>query len=61
MNSKGSIMIYGLMLGLLIIVLTLALAPAGKEFIDNAMNESVGDTIGLDCNNSTISTFDKGA
>lgn len=61
MNKKGSVMIYSIMLGLVIIVTTLALAPAGKEFIDSAMNESVGDTIGMDCDNESISNFDKAA
>ena len=44
MNSKGSVMIYSIMLALVVIILTMALAPAGKSFIDSAMNETVGDT-----------------
>ena len=59
MNRKGSIAIYGIMLGITIIILTLALAPAGKQFISSAMNETSGDTIGLDCSNESISDFDK--
>lgn len=49
------------MLGLTIIILALALAPAGRDFIGSARNVSVGDTLGLDCDNSSISNYDKGA
>ena len=59
-NNKGQIWGYTMALGLVIIVLALALAPIGKQFIDSAMNVSVGDTIGLDCDNDSISSFDKG-
>ena len=52
-------MLYGLMLGLVVIILALALAPTLQEFTGNAMNQTVGDTIGLDCDNVTISNFDK--
>lgn len=61
MNSKGQLWAYSFMLGLVIIVLALALAPAGNQFIESAMNQSVDDAIGLDCGNSSISSFDKGA
>lgn len=54
-------MIYSVMLGLVIIVLALALAPAGKQFIESSMNQTTGDTLGLDCNNDSISSFDKAA
>lgn len=60
MNSKGQIFGYSLMLGITVIVLALALAPVGKSFIDSAMNTTVGDTLGLDCSNESISNFDKG-
>lgn len=61
MNNKGSVVIYGLMLGLVIIVLGMALAPIGRDFVSSAMNQTVADQIGLSCNNSTISNFDRGA
>lgn len=61
MNKKGQVWAYSLMLGLVIIVLALALAPAGNKFVVDAMNNSVGDVIGLNCGNETISNFDKGA
>lgn len=60
-EKKGQLWAYGLMLSLTIIVLALALAPIGKSFVDSSMNVTVGDTIGLDCSNSSISNFDKGA
>ena len=61
MNKKGQVMFYSIMLGLVILVLAMALAPAGKAVFDNAMNESTGDFIGLDCNNDSVSNFVKGA
>jgi len=61
MNNKGSVVIYGIMIGLVIMILAMALAPAGKYFISSTMNASVGDTIGLDCGNTSISNFDKAA
>lgn len=60
MNKRGQTWAYGLMLGFTIIVLALALAPAGNQFISSAMNQTVGDSIGLDCANESISTFTKG-
>ena len=60
MNNKGQVWGYTMALGLVIIVLALALAPVGKEFIDSAMNQTVGDTVGLDCSNESISSFTKG-
>jgi len=61
MNKKGSILIYGLMLGLVIIILALSLAPTGQQVISEAMNQSTSNAIGLNCSNSTISNFDKAA
>ena len=59
MNKKASTTLYGMMLGILIIILALALAPAVGDFTQTAMNETSGDTVGLDCNNDSISNFDK--
>ena len=51
-----------LMLGVTIIVLILALASPIKIFTDGAMNATSGDTLGMDCSNTTgISTFTRGA
>lgn len=60
MNKKAQTFGYAIMLGITIIILALALAPAGKSIVDSAMNVTVGDTLGLDCANESISNFDKG-
>ena len=59
MNKKGQTMFYGISLALVIIVLALALSPALKEQVDTAMNQTVGDTIGMDCSNSSVDNFTK--
>lgn len=63
MNKKGQtgVWAYSMMLGITIIILAMALAPVGRDFVASTMNETVGDLAGLDCNNSSISNFDKGA
>lgn len=61
MNKQGQVWAYGLMLGLVIIVLAMALSPPLNDFTKTAMNQTTGDTIGLDCTNSSISNFQKGA
>jgi hypothetical protein len=52
MNKKGSVLLYGMMLGLTILILALALAPSTTEFATTARQS-------LDCTNSSISRFDK--
>lgn len=61
MNNKAQVGVWGyaLMLGLVVIVLGLALAPAGSQVINDAMNVSTADFVGLDCDN-TESNFVKG-
>ena len=49
------------MIGIVLFILALALAPAGNAFVKDAMNSSTSDFIGLDCNNDSISNFQKGA
>lgn len=61
MRKRASVVIYTLMLGMTIIILALALGPPVQEFISTAMNESSEDFQGLDCNNESISSFDKAA
>jgi len=58
MNNKGQVWAYGLMLGIVVLVLALALSPAVKESVDNARNETVGDIIGMNCS-TTTSNFQK--
>ena len=60
MNKSGQVWAFSIMLGLTIIILALALAPAGQSVIEDSMNASTADMIGLDCNNSTIGDFQKG-
>ena len=61
MENKSQTQIYAMMLALVIIILALALAPAVNEATGAARNVSVGDTVGMDCSNSTISDFNKAA
>lgn len=56
MNKKGSVLIYGLMLGLVVIITALALAPSVQDSTDEARNST-----NLDCSNDSISNFDKAA
>ncbi len=59
MNKSGSVVIFALMLGMVIIILALALAPVLQDSVNEAMNQSNGDKHGLDCGNESISSFDK--
>jgi len=62
MNNKGSIVIYGLMVGLVVLILALALAPAVAQFTNDARNVSSGDKVGLNCSyTNNISEFDRAA
>jgi len=69
MNSKSQVFFYSLMLGILILVLALALAAPVKETIDSVRNKSSSILMtdqttsqpGLDCSNSSISSFQKGS
>lgn len=58
MNKQGQVMIYGIMLGLTIIILALALSPAVRDFTQSARNETSGDVVGLNCS-TTTNNFDK--
>jgi len=60
-SKKANVTLYGIMLALTIIVLALALAPSVRYFTNNARNATSGDTIGMDCNNASISDFTKAA
>lgn len=51
MNKKGSVLFYGFMLGIVVFVLALALAPAVRDFTTGAMNET-GEFGGLNCSNT---------
>ena len=61
-NKNGQVMVYGLMLGVAIIILALSLAGPVKQSVSNARNTtSEFGGSGLDCNNASISDFDKAA
>ena len=61
MENKGQVLIYTMMLGLVIIIVALALAPAISQSTTGAMNTTAGDVLGMDCANSSISDFNKAA
>lgn len=61
MNSKGQVIFYSFMLGVVVIVLALAFAPTLKVFTDTARSNSTDTNVGLGCTNSSISDYDKGA
>ena len=59
MNNKGQAWGYAIMISITLLVLAMALAPAIKSFTDDTMNQTVGDRAGLDCNNDSISNYNK--
>ena len=61
MNKNGGMFFYLFMLGLTIAILALALAPAVQDFTSDAMNPSSANMLGMDCDNASISNFDKAA
>jgi len=71
MNNKGQVMFFTLMIGIAVLVFVMALAFPVKEAVDNTTNysgsansDSWNGTTGtttLDCNNASISIFNKGA
>lgn len=62
MVLKGQIVFVGLMIGITIIVLALALAPTVQDFTNGARNETdmLGGT-GLNCTNTALGWADEGA
>ncbi|HDK41819.1 MAG TPA: hypothetical protein ENG87_00455 [Candidatus Pacearchaeota archaeon] len=61
MNKKGQTVIVFFMIGLVVAILALALAPAVKQSTDTARNQSTNNSVGLDCSNDSISNFNKAA
>ncbi len=62
MEKKGQVFFFTLMLGITFIVLALALAGPTRSFIDSyRANITDEGQPGLDCQNDSISNFDKGA
>ena len=60
-SKRASVIIFSLMLAVVVIILAIALAPAAQQIISSAMNASESDTIGMDCDNESISNFTKAA
>ena len=64
MNNKGQLIFFTLMLSLTVVIFVMALAFPVKQSIDNVTNYSnnaSGNQTTLDCNNDSISIFNKGA
>ena len=61
MIKKGQVAMYGLMLGIVIIILALAFSGVVKKFVDNARNTTSEFGNGLDCNNASIADYNKAA
>ena len=64
MNKRGQVIFYSLMLGLVIVILGLGLAPAVKQVVDDARNETVvgwngAISYGMNCSNPELSNFVK--
>jgi hypothetical protein len=59
MNNKGQVVFFGLMLGVLVVVIALALVPTLKTFVDDARSPTSDTAVGLDCDNETISDYQK--
>lgn len=58
-QRKGQAVFLSLMLGIVILVLALAFAPALRQFTSEARAPTTTTSVGLDCSNSSISDFDK--
>ncbi len=56
MNNKGQMLIFGFMIMMTIIVLIMGTAPAGQDILNQTMHST-----NMDCDNSSISNFDKTA
>jgi hypothetical protein len=54
MNNKGSVLIYGMMLGLVVIVLALALAPSVAQFTNGARNDTSYSNVTYELSNGTL-------
>lgn len=59
MNNRGQMVFYLMMLSVIVIILAIALANPLKEFVNDARAPTSDTAVGLDCNNSTISDFQK--
>ncbi len=60
-NKRGQVIFVTFMIGLTIAILALSLAPAVQDFTEGARNASTDSSVGLDCDNESISNFKKSA
>ena len=64
MNKNGQVIFFAFMIGLTVLVLALGLAFPVKQIVDDTTNYSGNSTSSgqsLNCNNASLSTYDKGA
>lgn len=60
MNGKGQVFFFTFMLGITVLILALALAPAVKQSVDTSRGNSTADIVAMNCT-STDDLFMKGA
>ena len=60
MNNNGQVVFFALMLGICIVIVALAIVPVVKSFVDDARAPTSETAVGLDCDNETISDYQKG-
>jgi hypothetical protein len=58
MNNNGQVIFYTFMVAICVIILALAFAPVLKQVTEQARGLN-DEGIGLDCNNASISMFNK--
>ena len=58
-GKHGQVIFYTLMLAVVIVILALEFAPVLKQFSDDARSANTNDSVGLDCQNTSISDYDK--
>ena len=58
-DSKGQVALFTIMFATVIIILAMAFAPIIVEFTTDARGNTTNTHVGLSCDNSSISDFDK--
>lgn len=58
-GKRGQVFMYYMMAAVVFVILALALAPAVQEVAETSLNSSTDTTLGLDCQNASISKYDK--
>lgn len=59
MNNRGQVVFFVLMLGIVVVLLAMALAPIVNQVATDARNVTTNTQVGLDCSNSSISDYQK--